>query len=201
MPSTRLRHPLLRLDVIAADGSRSSERRVYCLRNSQSVDLETCSRCAYCDAIRDGNRPSVDCTVPKRPVDHAHDPGGERVGVGALLCRGTVVLSTDVAAPDAFAFLRAHNLRSVAVVDERHVLRGVVHEARSLVRAPSLSNAISTAKAVHESTPIRVALKVLAANHLREIAVVTTARVPLGVFRDVDGLRWISAPFGEEEPE
>jgi len=52
---------------------------------------------------------------------------------------------------------------------------------------------MSTAIAVHERTPVRVALRMLAAHHLREATVISDEGTPIGLFRDVDGLRWISA--------
>lgn len=46
--------------------------------------------------------------------------------------------------------------------------------------------------ALHESTPVRRALRLLASAHLREAAVVDDGGHPLGVFRDVDGLRYLT---------
>ena len=52
---------------------------------------------------------------------------------------------------------------------------------------------MSSPIAIDERTPMRTALKLLVANHLREATVISKERVPIGVFRDVDGLRWIAA--------
>ncbi len=50
---------------------------------------------------------------------------------------------------------------------------------------------MSGSLAIHEAVPVRRALEVLAAAHLREATVIDDEGVPLGIFRDVDGLRWI----------
>lgn len=204
MTSTRVRHPILRLDVLAPDGTPTPEHRVFCRLKRQSVRVDACRGCVHCDAVTDGRAPSVDCSIPIRPLDHADDPAGERVDVGTLLCRGTVVLSESAALGRALGLLHEEDRRSLPVVDENSVLVGLVHEAafvgrRGPVRTVLVSAVMSTAIAVHERTPVRVALKLLAANHLREITVVSKEGVPLGVFRDVEGLRWIAGT--REDPD
>lgn len=69
---------------------------------------------------------------------------------------------------------------AVASVDDHGAIVGVADEAGSVV---------SSALALHESTPVRRALRLLASAHLRAATVVDDAGLPLGVFRDVDGLR------------
>jgi predicted transcriptional regulator len=197
MTGARVRHPILRLEVLAADGTRTSEHRVFCRLQRASVRVDACCECVHCDAVTDGDLPTVDCSIPIHPFDHADDPDGESVEVGSLLCRGTVVLSESAALSHALGLLREEQRHSVAIVDSRRVLVGVVHEAGFIgrlgpLRAGVVSALMSTAVAVHERTPVRVALKLLAANHLREAAVVSTEGIPIGVFRDIDGLRWIA---------
>ena len=75
---------------------------------------------------------------------------------------------------------------------------GMVHEM-SLPRAPSsrladgnVTAAMAAAVAVHETIPIRAALRLLASTHSREAIVVSSEGKPLGVFRDIDGMRWIA---------
>jgi CBS domain-containing protein len=64
-----------------------------------------------------------------------------------------------------------------------------------------VTTVMSHAVAIHESTPVRRALLFLASAHLRQAAVVDSDGVPLGVFRDVDGLRWLArARSGEVDP-
>ena len=46
--------------------------------------------------------------------------------------------------------------------------------------------------AIDERTPVRAALRLLAARHLREATVISREGVPIGVFTDVDGLRWVA---------
>ncbi len=189
MSSSRVRHPILRLEVLAPDGTSTSQHRVFCRLQRESVEVEQCCGCVHCDAVTDGPQPSVDCSIPGRPLDHTDDPAGESVDVAAVLCRGTVVVSESAPLTHALRLIREHDRRSVAVVDSESVLVGVVHDS---VRAT-----MSTALAVHERTPVRMALRLLAANHLREATVVSTAGVPIGTFRDIDGLRWIA---GAKDP-
>lgn len=197
MTSTRVRHPILRLEVLAADGTTTAEHRVFCRDQRASVTVEHCCACVHCDAVTDGPSPSVDCVIPLCPLGHADDPSGESVEVASLLCRGTIVLSQSAGLSQALRLLREADRRSVAIVDEDHVLVGLVHETgfrRGMISGSIIpvSATMSTAIAVHERTPVRVALRLLAANHLREATVVSNGGVPLGVFRDVDGLRWIA---------
>jgi len=197
MTTTRVKHPILHLDVLRADGTRMSDHRVFCRFKRRSVQVDACCSCVHCDEVTDGPAPAVHCSLPVRPLDHADDPAGERVEVGAVLCVGTVVLQASATLGTALDVLRAEDRRSVAVVDVRGALVGLVHEGgfvgrRGLPRVGLVSAAMSSPLAVHERTPVRLALKLLAANHLREVVVVSEEGVPLGVFRDVDGLRWIA---------
>ena len=210
MSSSRVSHPILRLDVLEADGTRSSDHRVFCRLQRSSVRVDECCECVHCDAVTDGSTPSVDCSIPVRPLAPEDDPKGESIEVGTLLCRGTVVLAESASAGRALRMLREEDRRSVAIVDASNVLVGVVHEAGFMgrmgpVRAGSVTASMSTAVAVHERTPVRVALKLLAASHLREATVVTDDGVPIGVFRDVDGLRWLAgarqAAAGDDDDE
>jgi hypothetical protein len=193
----RVRHPILRLDVLAADGTLATHHVVFCRLETQSVRVENCCLCVHCDAIQEGTAPSVHCTIPT-PRPAGRDPGGELTEVGSVLCRGTVVLAESVPLGRALDLLRRDDRRSVAIVDEHHVMVGLVHEAALVRRLRSardgtVSAAMTSRIAVEECTPVRVALKVLAASHLREATVVSKRGVPIGVFRDVDGLRWIAA--------
>lgn len=206
MTTARVRHPILRLDVLAPDGTRTSEHRVFCRLQRQSVEVDLCCECVHCDAVTDGAVPSVDCSIPVRPIEPADDPNGESVEVGTLLCRGMVVLSESASVGRALGLLRVEDRRSLAVVDGNSVLVGLVHEAGFMgrmgrARLGAVSAAMSSAIAVHERTPVRVALKLLAASHLREATVVSNEGVPIGVFRDVDGLRWIAGARDAERDE
>jgi hypothetical protein len=201
MTSSPVKHPILRLEVIAPDGTRQDEHRVFCRLQRRSVHVEECCECLHCDAITDGETPSVDCTIPIAPILATEDPTGEQTEVGMLLCTGAVVVAQSAAVESALRVLRADARRSVAVVDHRHALVGIIHETGFVGRGPSsrygaVSTAMSTAIAVHESTPVRTALKLLAANHLREATVIADDGVPIGIFRDVDGLHWLGVARG-----
>jgi CBS domain containing-hemolysin-like protein len=82
----------------------------------------------------------------------------------------------------------------VGVVDEEDVLVGIVHEV-SVARSPQqaeLGVAMTSPVVVQENLPVRAALRVLAATHSRAAVVVDRQGHPLGVFRDIDGMRWLS---------
>ena len=197
MTSSRVSHPILRLEVLEADGTRTSDHRVFCRLQRSSVRVDECCECVHCDAVTDGATPSVDCSIPVRPLEPADDPNGESIEVGTLLCRGTVVVAESASAGRALRILREEDRRSVAIVDAGNHLVGLVHESGFMgrtgpVRVGLVTASMSTAVAVHERTPVRVALKLLAASHLREATVVSDDGIPIGVFRDVDGLRWLA---------
>jgi CBS domain-containing protein len=142
----------------------------------------------------------VDCSVPQECLDAEADPTGEHTEIGALLRAGTMVIAQSATVGAAVRLMNSKDLRSVAIVDEHDVLVGVVRESgflgRSRASESALQLAMSTPLAVHEQTPVRLALRMLAANHLREITVVAEDGTPIGVFRDVDGLHWIAVARG-----
>jgi hypothetical protein len=78
---------------------------------------------------------------------------------------------------------------------------GFAARVHPVLEASAVSGAMSSAVALGEATPVRTALKLLAANHLREATVVSKRGVPIGTFRDVDGLLWIASARREEPPE
>lgn len=207
-PRSREKHPILRLEVLAADGTRATDHVVFCRLQGQSVRVEECCRCVRCDAITEGEAPSVECTIPM-PADD--DLDGERTEVGRLLCRGTVVVADSVPLARALDLLQQGQRHSVAIVDARHVMVGLVHESGLPAhlhrdRYLEVKATMASVVAIDERTPVRTALRLLASHHLREATVISKRGVPVGVFRDVDGLHWIGAAHhgepeeGEEPP-
>lgn len=196
MTSSRFKHPILHLHVLGGSGVERSEHRVFCRLQRRSIAVEDCCSCFHCDDITDGETATVNCTMPIAPDDPAADPRGEETEIGTLLCSGTVVLTDRAPLRDAFALMQSADRRSVAIVDDRSALIGIVHETgfigrRVIEKEIAISAAMSSALALHERTPVRVALRFLAANHLREATVVSDDGVPIGTFRDIDGLDWI----------
>lgn len=206
MSSSRVRHPILRLEVLAADGTRDAQHRVFCRLQRQSVRVEHCCECVHCDAIVEEVSARVDCTIDVPPLDPAGDPDGESTEVGALLRTGTIVVAESVAVRRALGILHDEGRRSIGIVDDRTVLVGLVHEtgfmggARRSRELPA-GAAMSSAVAIHERTPVRTALRMLAASHLREATVIGDDGIPLGVFRDIDGLHWIAVARGGRSRE
>ncbi len=202
MTSTLVRHPILRLQVITEDGTRHDDHRVFCRLQHRSVRVDDCVQCHHFDAVTDGAGATVDCSIPEIPSMPSDDPTGEWTEIGVILCTGTVVVAQSAAVDSALRVLRTEERRSVPIVDENHVLVGMIHETGFMGRRSlrgldgAISAAMSTAIAVHERTPVRVALRLLAANHLREATVVSADGIPIGVFRDVDGLHWIGLARG-----
>jgi CBS domain-containing protein len=198
-PNAHVSHPILHLEVVGPDGRAVSDYRVFCRYQQRSIAVGTCCACTHCDRITADPSPSVDCTFPMTETLATVDPSGEHTPVATLLARGTIAIDPSVTLRDALNTLRSIDRRSVAVVDASHALVGVVHEALFIParEGPSLSpsedvaRSMSSALAIHESVSVRHALRLLASAHLREATVVDDARVPLGVFRDVDGLRFV----------
>lgn len=194
---TSVKHPMLHLEVLSADGTREVESSVFCRLKRKSVRVDNCCGCVHCDAITYGETAVVACTIPIAEPSASDDPSGEYTEIGTLLCRGTVVVAQSNTLRAALDVLRAEDRRAVAVVDDNHVLVGVVHETAVLGRRPGaplggVVGAMTNGVAIHESTPVRVALRLLAASHLREATVISDDGRPIGVFTDVDGLRWIA---------
>lgn len=201
MTSAKVSHRILRLEVIGPDGTRTTDHRVFCQLQHRSIRVDTCCSCVHCDAVTSGDVPSVDCSIPVSPRVPADDPSGELIEVGTVLAGPTIVVSRGATIGHALGVLHAEDRRAVGIVDDDGILVGLVHEAKFMghrrgSRDGVVSAAMSTAIAIHESTPVRTALKLLAANHLREATVVTDEGIPLGIFRDVDGLQFIVSARG-----
>lgn len=130
-----------------------------CRYQRRAVAVDDCRSCGHCDAITEGDRGSVDCTVPHDPGSAVDDPEGERTDVGAILSRGVVVLDPETSVGTTIRLMHEEDRRSLAVVGEAGVIVGVIHEA-AFIR--------------------------------REAAVVDSDGVPFGLFRDVDGLRFLA---------
>lgn len=203
-----VRHPILRLEVLHPDGARTAEHRVFCRYQKRSVAVGTCCACLHCDSIEavgvSGGGPSVNCTITVSATDAMPDPLGTHTEVGAVLSKGTLVLDPSSTLKQAFAYLRTEDRRSLPVVDSKSVIIGVVHETaflrsvvgrRTAAEHPeeAVARVMSGSLAIHEGVPIRRALEMLAAAHLREATVIDDNGVPLGVFHDVDGLNWLYA--------
>lgn len=193
--SLRLNHPILRLEVLLPDGSRRETHRVFCRYRHRSVPAESCCGCVHCDAITGGPAPTIACTVPlDRPSDAEPDPSGDRTEVGAILREGTVALDPTSSLREALTLLHVQDRRSIAVVEASGRLAGVVHEVTFVKPGPGadVAAAMTRGLSLHEAVPVRRALRLLAGAHLREATVVDDAGAPIGVFRDVDGLRFLA---------
>jgi CBS domain-containing protein len=200
----RVSHPILRLEVIRPDGTRSSEHRVFCRYQERSVRVGTCCACTHCDEIASAPRPAVHCTIAVGERAGGRDRLGMKTPVGVALALGAVAIDPQTTVREALRVLRAEDRRSVAIVDESHVVVGVLHEATFASRSglpgeleAAVVHVMSGTLAIHELIPVRRALELLAAAHLREGTVVDDQGVPLGVFRDVDGLRWLASARDE----
>lgn len=193
---TRVAHPILHLEVLRADGSRDVQHRVFCRYQRKSVDADACNGCGHCDFVTNGADAAIVCSIPRTREELTADSTGEGTEVGAVLRHSVIAVDPSTPVGEVLAVIRAEDRRSVAVVDGARSLVGVVHEVLFVQpRDPTedVSQAMSTALALHESTPLRRALRLLASAHLREATVVDDDGVPLGVFRDIDGLRWLAA--------
>jgi CBS domain-containing protein len=204
--TSRVHHPILRLRVVSADGTREGSESVFCRFRRESVPVERCASCSRCDDIREGKAPSVDCTIPTVSELADTDARGERIEVGTLLRAGTTAVDTTTSLQLALRVLREEQRTSMGVVDDEERLVGIVHELGPMPQPgewallgsrtdrgnPAVASAMSAAVRVHEAMPVRVAVYLLAAHHLREAVVVTPSGKLLGLFRDVDALRWLA---------
>lgn len=157
MTSLRIKHPILRLDVVGVDGTLVSEHVVFCQQQRQTVHVEECCACVHCDAIAEGEPPTVDCSTAAPPAELPPDRDGESTAVGSMLCRGTVVVAQSVSLIRALALVHDDDRRSLAIVDDAHVMVGVVHDgAAGRSRQPhaaSVGAAMTAVIAIDERTP------------------------------------------------
>lgn len=140
--TSRVSHPILHLEVVDREGVRKAEPRVFCRLRRESIDVEFCRSCVRSYAVREGTDPSVDCNVvpPAGALDA--DPLGLRTEVGTLLRSGSVVVGASASVAEALRLLRAHNLRSVAVVGGDHMLVGVLHDVALAARGEARKSVV-----------------------------------------------------------
>jgi len=203
--TVHVKHPILRLEIIGPQGTRAAEHHVFCRLQQKSISVGICCACTHCDAIVSVPSPSVNCTVLLEERDLEPDPLGTHTPVGNMLEHGAISIDPTLSVHEALKLLQSEGVQSVAVVDGEHRMVGVLHEAvfvrggmtmpSGTARAPRARGEVlqimSASLAIHESLPIRRALELLAAAHLREATVVNAEGIPIGVFRDIDGLRWM----------
>lgn len=193
-PRKHVSHPILRLDVIGPDGRKESVFRVFCRERGAPVPVPTCCACVHCEGVVEVPSPAVHCRVTESRADLPDDPLGLVTPVAEVLTSKTFAVEADTTLKDAIEHLRREDRRSVAVVDEEHVVVGVIHEGHRRERSDlPVATVMGSRLSLPVETPVRRALELMAAAHLREIVVVDDDHVPLGTFRDVDGLHWIAA--------
>jgi CBS domain-containing protein len=175
--------------------------------SSSSSSLASCLTSSPSSVPPRANAPSVNCTITVDVEDTLPDPLGVRTEVGVVLRQGTLVLDPASTLKQALDLLRSEDRRSLPVVNADTSIAGVIHEAAFLPGRHSskhpedaVAHAMSGSLAIHEAVPIRRALEMLAAAHLREATVVDSDGVPIGVFRDIDGLRWLYSARTAELP-
>lgn len=216
------KHPVLVREVLRGDGSRVLSLRVYCSRQSASVDLETCEVCASCIDISPdpgGTQVFVRCEPVQETAnaragapEEGSGPGGLAGGttpVGEILSDNTLCVGTDTHVPAIIELMKERSLPGVFVVDDEGHLVGIVRDVnllRTLEPMPHMrqeplhalagshvETVMSTAMAIGEDSPVRRALLCMAHAHLREIPVVTREGRLVGVLRDIEGLRWFAS--------
>jgi CBS domain-containing protein len=185
-------HPILRLSVVGPDGVPADRLQVFCRLQKTSVPVGVCVGCFHCDAVTGGSHPAIECTI-SLPESETVDRLGETTAVGSVLSSGASVVADTCMLHDAVRLLGDGPDPFVGVVDEADVLVGIVHEM-SIASGPDegkVDVAMTSPVVVPENLPVRAALRVLAAAHSRAAVVVDREGHPLGVFRDIDGMRWL----------
>lgn len=189
----RVSHPILRLEVLHADGTRRSAHRVFCKHQHRVIPIGVCCGCVHCASIDTEPVPAVHCVVEAKTEAPPSDPLGHRTPVGAVLHVSAYAVMPDTSVRDTFATLRGQDRRSLPVVDAGDNLLGIVDEMRCReVFGKTAASVMSSKLSLDALTPVRRALELMAAAHLREITVLDGEGRPLGMLRDVDALRWLA---------
>ena len=193
-PRFRVAHPILHLEVIGPDGRRTSQHQVFCREKQRRVLVDVCCACVRCEEITEGPSPAVACTVTaEKAAPSTPDRLGLVTPVGQVLTQGTIAVHENTSLRDALALLHASDQHSMPIVDHERTMVGTLRDTHP--PGPPLATVgetMSSRLSLPSVTPVRRALELMAAAHLREVTVVDEQWVPLGVFRDIDGLRWLA---------
>jgi hypothetical protein len=209
--------PIRRRLTLLRDGSPHASALVFCEQSGHTVPLSRCATCGCGGAIRGdvtGRSITVDCSwftlptssSPSEPTpnrDRLQEAGAAQIAatlpVGLSLVRPIVCVSYD--APLAVA-ARALDMETsafgVAVVDEKQRFLGTLPRARAalgLIDANGESAVDRMAAnwcSVDEWQSLGLAFATMTARHVRELAVVSDARMLVGTLRDIDALRFVS---------
>lgn len=192
-PVRKVSHPILRLEVLRADGTQQSMYRVFCKSQRRAVPIGECAACLRCESIEAGPLPSVNCLIEASLAEPGPDPLGLHTPVGSVLRISAYAVTPDTSVRATLMLLRAEDRRGVPVVDDAGNVIGVVDEMRCREALGHTAGAVMSSRlALPALTPVRRAVELMAAAHLREVTVVDDDGAPLGVLRDVDGLRWLT---------
>ena len=176
-----------RMFKVHADGHRSTSMSVQCpLKGAR--DLAVCGTCER--LVRE---------LPKLSLIECRLETDRPLGVaGELISPELTVLDCEVAATTALAVLDAAGVSSAPVVDDNHVLVGVVTSAAlaRLVhdRDAEVEDAMVTPRVVvNQRTAVRDLARVMAEHECDRVPIVGDGARLLGVVTSVEVVRWFLA--------
>lgn len=173
-----------RMFKVHADGHRSTSMSVHCpLKGAR--DLAACGTCDR--LVRE---------LPKLSLVECRLEDGKPLGVaGELISPELTVLDCEVAATTALAVLDAAGVSSAPVVDDNHVLVGVVTSA-ALARLvhdhdAEVEDAMVTPRVVvNQRTSVRELARVMDEHECDRVPIVGDGARLLGVVTAVEVVRW-----------
>ncbi len=183
-------HLVLVRETLRSDGSWVISMRVFCPRESGSVDLDVCRVCPACEDMRGDVNGEAWVVCDAGPKSAAQ----QSFSIGPSLHGSVLCAQSDVLIGSVTAILVERELPQVYVVDESGVLVGAVTDS-SLLRMPRhrpgdrLEHVMSFPRTLGEEMGVHEALVGMASAHARQLAVITRKNLLVGTLDDLSLLR------------
>jgi CBS domain-containing protein len=189
---TRFWLPLIHSETLLSDGSRREHSGVVCPRVSHIIDADRCPGCPY---VANVSSTDVVCAPPVPALPRGDE--APAASCSSLMFSGA---EQDVLMRRIFGSGAAPSM--VPVVDEDDRFLGFVEapEAGATELPPRLARTLPAEALIfgrslwiRDGTPVRAALRTMAARHSRVLALLDEQGRLRGLLHDVDALRAVRA--------
>lgn len=187
--------------TLDSDHAETTRTTVHCPIHGAARTAEHCRACPRFEAESAGRSPALSCHVPASKV-------AARGVVGELLSSRSFCLDCELPVAEGAALLERHDVAAAPVVDDHHVLVGVVstqtlmhaeleeerqHGFRALSSPSEVEDVMVTpVTSFREDLPIAQAALLMSERGLRSVPVVDARGEVVGVLDAMDLVRYLA---------